>query len=90
MVQVGEIGELSEIFQWCGEVESGLPEFSEEKKTHVGEELSDCLLYIIRLADRCGIDLAAAAMAKIAKNKAKYPAEACRGSSAKYTEYVKE
>lgn len=86
--QVGEVGELSEIFQWCGEVRPGLPDFSPEKVQHVGEELSDCLLYLVRLADRCGIDLAAAALAKIRKNEAKYPADACKGSSAKYTAYA--
>ncbi len=35
----------------------------------------------------CGIDLGAAAAAKIAKNAAKYPAERCRGSAAKYHTY---
>ena len=50
MAMVGEVGELSEIFQWAGEVEAGLPGWSEAKKTHVGEELSDVLLYLIRLS----------------------------------------
>lgn len=35
----------------------------------------------------CGVDLGAAAAAKIAKNGAKYPAERCRGSAAKYHTY---
>jgi dCTP diphosphatase len=85
---VGEVGELAECFQWRGEVAAGLPGFSLAERRHVGEELSDCLLYLLRLADACGIDLAAAAAAKMEKNAAKYPAEACRGSSAKYTRYV--
>ena len=46
------------------------------------------LMYAIRLADRCGVDLEAAVAAKLAKNKAKYPAELCKGSSAKYTAYA--
>eukprot|EP00798_Chlamydomonas_sp_ICE-L_P012474 gene12474-15681_t len=46
MALVGEVGELAEIFQWKGEVQRGLPTFSEEEKTHVGEELSDVLLYL--------------------------------------------
>lgn len=45
------------------------------------------LLYLVRLACACGIDLAAAALQKLEKNAAKYPAERCRGSSAKYTAY---
>ena len=46
------------------------------------------LMYAVRLADRCGVDLEAAVAAKLAKNKAKYPAELCKGSSAKYTAYA--
>ncbi len=42
MFQVGEVGELSEIFQWRGDsVARGLPGFSSEDKRHVGEEMSD-------------------------------------------------
>ena len=40
--QVGEVGELSEIFQWRGDsVARGLPGFSSEDKRHVGQEMSD-------------------------------------------------
>ena len=84
---VGEVGELSEIFQWKGEVAPGLPDFSREERIHVGEELSDCLLYLVRLADVCGINISQAVSDKIAKNAAKYPAELCRGSAEKYTAY---
>lgn len=42
MFQVGEVGELSEIFQWRGDsVARGLPGFSSEDKRHVGQEMSD-------------------------------------------------
>ena len=84
------MGELSELFQWRGDVSPGLPEFSPEEKIRVGEELSDVLLYLVRLSDRCGIDLAAAAQRKIKRNEEKYPSEACRGKSAKYHAYATE
>lgn len=42
------------------------------------------LLYTIRMADVCGVDLGRAVLEKIALNALKYPAERCRGSSAKY------
>ncbi|KAL3144438.1 hypothetical protein ABBQ32_004183 [Trebouxia sp. C0010 RCD-2024] len=85
---VGEVGELSEIFQWRGDsVAHGLLGFSNDDKQHVGEEMSDVLLYLIRMADVCGIDLANAVQRKIQMNAEKYPAEVCRGSSAKYTSY---
>ncbi|XP_010264957.1 PREDICTED: dCTP pyrophosphatase 1-like [Nelumbo nucifera] len=73
LAMVGEVGEISEIFQWMGEVPKGLPDWKESDKEHLGEELSDVLLYLIRLADICGIDLADAAIKKLVKNAIKYP-----------------
>ncbi|KAE8714506.1 dCTP pyrophosphatase 1 [Hibiscus syriacus] len=46
---VGEVGELSEIFQWKGEVERGLPDWEEEEKQHLGEELSDVFAIPLKL-----------------------------------------
>ncbi|KAE8037773.1 hypothetical protein FH972_010335 [Carpinus fangiana] len=70
---VGEVGELSEIFQWKGEVPKGLPDWTEEEKVHLGEELSDVLLYLVQLSDICGIDLGKAALRKVQLNALKYP-----------------
>lgn len=70
---VGEVGELSEIFQWKGEVARGLPNWTSADKEHLEEELSDVLLYLVRLADVCGLDLGQAALTKIVKNARKYP-----------------
>ena len=85
----GEVGELAECFQWKGDAgcSEGLPEWPESKRSHLGEELSDVLLYLVRLADKCGIDLPAAASSKLLRNASKYPADLVRGSSRKYTEY---
>lgn len=84
---MGEMGELSEIFQWRGEVLAGCPSFRDDEREHLGEELSDVLLYLIRLADRCHVDLASAVKRKLRKNAMKYPAEKVKGSSKKYDEY---
>eukprot|EP00899_Mesostigma_viride_P001860 jgi/Mesvir1/11675/Mv00069-RA.1 len=81
---VGEVGELSEIFQWRGEVSRGLNDWSDKDKTHLGEELSDVLLYLVRLADVCGVDLDTAVMRKLQKNAEKYPVHLSRGKSNKY------
>ncbi|PSR96625.1 DCTP pyrophosphatase [Actinidia chinensis var. chinensis] len=70
---VGEVGELSEIFQWKGEVARGLPNWSPTDKEHLEEELSDVLLCLVQLADVCGLDLGQAALTKIHKNAQKYP-----------------
>lgn len=67
------MGELSEIFQWKGEVPKGLPGWKEEEKLHLGEELSDVLLYLVRLSDICGVDLGKAALRKVELNAIKYP-----------------
>ncbi|XP_077211020.1 uncharacterized protein LOC143846470 [Tasmannia lanceolata] len=81
---VGEVGELSEIFQWKGEVPKGLPDWKEEEKVHLGEELSDVLLYLVRLSDICGVDLSKAALRKVELNAIKYPVKQCKGSPRKY------
>ncbi len=80
-----EASELLEIFQWLTEAES--LDLSTEKRQCVGEEMADVFLYLLRLADRMGIDLTNEAEKKIEKNRGKYPADRVRGSSKKYTEY---
>jgi NTP pyrophosphatase (non-canonical NTP hydrolase) len=77
-----EAAELLEPFQWLTDEQSrALPP---ETRAAVEEELADVLLYLVRLADKLDVDLAAAARAKIASNGAKYPVEKARGSSRKY------
>ncbi|XVE84622.1 hypothetical protein DITRI_Ditri17bG0027400 [Diplodiscus trichospermus] len=83
---VGEVGELSEIFQWKGEVPRGLPDWKDEEKQHLGEELSDVLLYLVRLSDICGVNLGKAALRKLEMNAIKYPVKLCKGSSKKHTQ----
>lgn len=84
---VGEVGEVAELFQFRGEVVKGCLDWSEKDKVHLGEELSDVLLYLLRLSDLCKIDLPLAALRKVGKNKAKYPVDRCKGRSDKYTAY---
>ncbi len=86
VLQVGEVGELSEIFQWKGEVPRGLADWNEADKEHLGEELSDVLLYLVRLADVCDVDLGEAALRKLQKNAVKYPVQVCKGPSKKYND----
>ena len=49
-MQMGEVGEVCEIMQWKGEMKPGVPELTEDEKVHLGEELSDVLIYLIRLS----------------------------------------
>lgn len=62
---IGEVGELSELFQWLPAADAQGLAASEPLHTRVGEELADVLLYLVRLADVVDIDLAAAAKAKL-------------------------
>jgi dCTP diphosphatase len=70
---VGEVGELSELFQWLP-ADSARDLVQEEPlRTRTAEELSDVLLYLILLSDVLGIDLAAAANAKLTEAERRYP-----------------
>lgn len=84
---VGEVGELSELFQWRGEVQEGLPDWTKNEREQLGHELSDVFLYLIRLAEKCHVDLPREVQAKLKLNSVKYPAEKVYGSRKKYTEY---
>ena len=86
---VGEVGELSELFQWRGEVKPGCPDWTAEVKVHLSEEMADVLIYLVRLADVCAIDLPSAVKRKIKLNSVKYPVEKSFGSNKKYTAYAK-
>jgi len=82
MALAGEAGELLEHFQWLTEQQSH--DLPADVKDAVALEMADVLLYLVRLADRLGIDLVAAAHRKIELNAIKYPAGKFRGSARKY------
>ncbi|XP_018430836.1 PREDICTED: dCTP pyrophosphatase 1 [Nanorana parkeri] len=84
---VGEVGEVAELFQWQGEVSEGLPGWSQSQRESLSHELSDVLIYLLELAEKCHVDLPRAVLAKMELNAAKYPAARVQGSAKKYTEY---
>ena len=49
--------------------------------------MSDILIYLVRLAEICQIDLPSAVTNKFALNATKYPADKAYGSMRKYTAY---
>ena len=85
MALIAEAAELVEHFQWVNGDTSHLLE--EKVRPSVEEELADIFIYLVRIADKLGIDLYRAAGRKIAINARKYPADKVRGSARKYTEY---
>ena len=62
-------------------------DWSAKEKHHLAQELSDVLIYLVRLAEKCHVDLPQEVVAKIAVNCKKYPAHLVKGSNKKYTEY---
>jgi dCTP diphosphatase len=79
-----EAGELQEHFQWLSEQASR--ELTGEELAAVGAEMADVFIYLVRLADKLGIDLLEAAADKMEVNARRYPADEVRGSARKYTE----
>lgn len=84
MALSGEVGELSEIFQWLTEDQSNKENISDEDLAKVREEVADISLYIIRLSDKLDIDLEQALLDKLKINKEKYPVELSKGNATKY------
>lgn len=85
MSMIVEAAEVVEHFQWMTEQESR--QLDAETKEKVGQELADTFVYLMRIAEVCGIDLIQATNAKIDLNAQKYPVEKCKGSNDKYTKY---
>jgi dCTP diphosphatase len=76
---VGEVGELAELLQWLPSDEARDRLHQEPLHTRVSEEMADVLVYLIGLADQCGVDLGSAALAKIKASADKYPTDQNRG-----------
>ena len=85
MALVGEAGELASEFQWLTEEQSKAPDAAQLAR--IRAEVADVLIYLVRLSDKLGIDLIAAAHEKMEVNASRYPVEKARGSSKKYNEY---
>ena len=71
-----EAAELLECFQWDNNYD---PEAT-------AEELADVYSYVLMMADELDVDLEEITLKKLEKNKAKYPVEEFKGSSAKYNQ----
>ncbi len=84
MALSGEVGELTEIFQWLHSEESKKENLSETQLACVEEEIADIYLYLIRLADKLDIELNQAAIKKIEINAEKYPVSLAKSNAVKY------
>ena len=73
MALPAEAGELTELFQWLTPEQAADVMAAEDRAAAVRDELADVLLYLVRLADVLGVDLMAAAKAKIVRNETRFP-----------------
>ncbi|MGY1621058.1 nucleotide pyrophosphohydrolase [Geodermatophilus sp. SYSU D00965] len=72
---VGEVGELAELLQWLPHEEQAEVVRAQPLQGRLAEEMSDVLLYLLRLADVVGVDLAEAAASKLRGNEERFPPE---------------
>lgn len=83
LAMVGEVGEVAEIVQWTDDSKVG-ELLDSGGRQRLSEELADVLIYLIRVADKSGVDLEASVRAKLASNDRKYPVNLSRGNAKKY------
>ena len=79
-----EAAELMEHFLWSTDAGSGA--LDPARRAQVAEEMGDVLIYLVRLSRVLDIDLVAAAVDKLALNRAKYPIEKAKGRATKYVD----
>lgn len=61
-----------------------------EQNQEAAHEIADVQIYLIRLADKLGVDITTAVEEKMAINETRYPADKVKGSARKYTAYQNE
>ncbi len=68
-----EMAELLEHFQWL--TEDASQQLDDQTLAAVADEIADVQIYLVRLADRLGIDILEATERKFHKNAQKYPVD---------------
>jgi len=79
-----EAGELLEVFLWKTTEECRGVQNDPVALAKIREEVADCFLFCVLLADACNIDLIDAAHDKIETNARKYPIDRAKGRRDKY------
>lgn len=69
----GEVGELLAEMQWLTDVQVHEKLADPESRNGIEEEFADVFLYLVQLADICGVDLIQAGHAKITRNDGRFP-----------------
>ena len=82
MALSAEVGELTELFQWLTPEQSVQAMQDADLAARINDEMADVLLYLAQLADGLGVDLLAAAHAKMDRNEHRFPPTTGRRPSA--------
>ena len=80
-----EAAELLEHFQWLTEEQSS--SLNPEDLAAVAQEIADIQIYLVRLSDQLGVDIAGAVEMKLAINAEKYPISKAHGNALKSTKF---
>lgn len=70
-----EAAELMEHFQWLTLEQAAALQDDPQRKANVGEEVADCLAYLLAIANVMQIDLSSTLATKMIANAKKYPVE---------------
>jgi NTP pyrophosphatase (non-canonical NTP hydrolase) len=76
-----EMGELLELFQWKSDEEVLEALNDKEFKLALAGELSDVMVYLLRICDKAGIDPTHAIVEKMKQNSEKYPIDEWEGKA---------
>lgn len=76
MAMIKEAAEVVELFQWLTPAQAAALPPAEKRK--LADELADTYVYLTMIAERYGISLDEAALAKMRRNEKKYPAGRAR------------
>ncbi|MGY5880034.1 MAG: nucleotide pyrophosphohydrolase [Candidatus Thorarchaeota archaeon] len=76
-----EVGELLELFQWKTNEDVEVALKDEQFREELASEIADVLVYLLRVADTCGIDPTKAVVEKMKRNREKYPIDYWEGKA---------
>lgn len=79
-----EAAEVLEHFQWKNEIE--IQSHLKDHHSEIQDEIADVMVNVLALAHDLNIDLKQAVLAKLEKNRHKYPIEKSKGRHTKYTQ----
>lgn len=76
-----EAAELMEPLQWLTSEEAAADGMDDDLRQRLTDEIADVAIYLIRLADVTGVDLADAVARKLSRNEERFPAEQMKGKA---------